>query len=213
MNDLDVSARQAIQADETFGDHPGPTSVGASGQGYGSSCAALDAGPSVRPEVTFSADDRNFVYAIARRIVGTPSDAEDVAQEALLLAYRNRDSFRGESRYRTWLYRIAATTALGHLRRKARSREQLATDHDALARELPTDAAPADRALADQQAVVLVKAALQQLDPKYRDVMLLRANRTEVETAERLGISVGNVKIRAHRARKQLQDALASHFG
>ncbi|HEY4181129.1 MAG TPA: sigma-70 family RNA polymerase sigma factor [Kofleriaceae bacterium] len=209
MNDLDVSVRAALQADETFADHAGPT-VAVADRGYGTASRSYVAAD--RPEVTFNADDRDFVYAVARRIVGAPSDAEDVAQEALLLAFRNRDAFRGESKYRTWLYRIAATTALGHLRRKARSREQLATDHEALARELPADSPPADRVLADQQAICLVRAALAQLDPKYRDVMLLRANRTEVETAERLGISVGNVKVRAHRARKQLQDALASQF-
>ncbi|CAN5906318.1 hypothetical protein BH11MYX2_BH11MYX2_29470 [soil metagenome] len=207
MNDLDVSMRQALQADETFSDHAGPTSGYAAATSYSNRAYGSD-----RPEVTFSADDRDYVYAIVRRIVNTPSDAEDVTQEALLLAYRNRDSFRGESTYRTWLYRIAATTALCHLRRRARSREQLATDHDALAREVAADAVPADRMLAEQEAIRLVQAALAQLDPKYRDVMILRAHRTEVETAERLGISVGNVKIRAHRARKQLQDALASHF-
>ncbi len=197
MNDLDVSIRHDVDADETYCEPAGCT------RSYVAS---------ERPAVTFNADDRDFVYAIARRIVGTPADAEDVAQEALLLAYRNRDAFRGDSKYRTWLYRIASTTALGHLRRKSRSREQLATDHDTLAREMPAEQVPADRMLADQQAIKLVRAALAQLDPKYRDVMLLRANRTEVETAERLGISVGNVKIRAHRARKQLQDALASYF-
>ena len=61
--------------------------------------------------VTFSPDDRGYVYAVVYKLVG-PDDAEDVTQDALLLAYRARDSFRGDSRYRTWLYRIALTTAL-----------------------------------------------------------------------------------------------------
>ena len=58
----------------------------------------------------------------------------------------------------------------------------------------------------------MIQAALDTLDPKYRDVMLLRADQTETECAAKLGITVGNVKVRAHRARKQLRDALATSF-
>lgn len=170
-------------------------------------------GSAARPDaVTFSPDDRGFVYAIARRIVGNAEDAEDVTQDALLLAYRHRDSFRGESRYRTWLYRIASTTALGHLRRRGRSREQLAPTEDAFAREVADPAVSAEMALAEHEAIAMIQAALDTLDPKYRDVMLLRADATESECASRLGITVNNVKIRAHRARKQLRDALATAF-
>lgn len=169
--------------------------------------------PRSQGEVTFSPDDRGFVYAVARRIVGTSEEAEDVTQEALLLAFRHRDSFRGDSKYRTWLYRIAATTALGHLRRKARSREHLAPTEETLAREVPDEAASAEASLGDHEALVLIREALAQLAPKYRDVMMLRSEVTEAETATRLGISVGNVKIRAHRARKQLRDAVADQFG
>jgi RNA polymerase sigma-70 factor (ECF subfamily) len=55
---------------------------------------------------TFTEQDRRFVYAVARRIVSDEDAANDVAQDAMLLAYRHRDRFRGDSRYRTWLYRI-----------------------------------------------------------------------------------------------------------
>jgi RNA polymerase sigma-70 factor (ECF subfamily) len=160
-------------------------------------------------QVTFSADDRGFVYAIARRIVGNAEDADDVTQDALLLAYRYRDSFRGDSRYRTWLYRIASTTALGHLRRRGRSREQLSVKDEPFARDVADPAMPADSALAEHEAIAMIQAALTTLEPKYRDVMLARADATETETAARLGISVGNVKIRAHRARKQLRELLS----
>jgi RNA polymerase sigma-70 factor, ECF subfamily len=162
----------------------------------------------IAPAVTFTAADRGFVYAVARRIVGSAEDADDVTQEALLLAYRHRSAFRGESRYRTWLYRIAATTALGHLRKRARSREQLAPTEAAYARNIASDATPIDEALADHENIVRIQQALEELDPKYRDVMLLRADLSEVETAETLGITVGNVKVRAHRARAQLRLAL-----
>lgn len=163
---------------------------------------------SARDQVTFGPEDRGFVYAVARRIVGSSEDADDVTQDALMLAYRHREAFRGDSRYRTWLYRIASTTALGHLRRRRRSKEHLAPTDEALAIQVPDDAKSPETCLADAEAARIVAQALAGLDPKYRDVMLTRVDSTETETASALGISVANVKIRAHRARKQLRDVL-----
>lgn len=162
----------------------------------------------IAPAVTFTAADRGFVYAVVRRIVRSADDADDVTQDALLLAYRHRGAFRGEARYRTWLYRIAATSAIGYLRKRARSREHLAPTEAAYAHTVASDATPVDEALADHENIVRIQQALARLDPKYRDVMLLRADLSEVETAEKLGITVGNVKVRAHRARAQLRLAL-----
>lgn len=156
---------------------------------------------------SINSGDRAFVYAIARRIVRTHDEAEDVTQEALLLAFRHRDSFRGDSRYRTWLYRIAVTTALGHLRKARRSRED-PTPVD-LRYDLADAAASPEADVAARQAAGLVDQAIAELDPKYRDVIALRADDcTESEIARRLGISVANVKIRIHRARRQLRDEL-----
>src|SRR5690606_30629071 len=91
--------------------------------------------------ISFGSDERGFVYAIARRIVGSPEEADDVTQDALLTAFRNRDAFRGEAKYRTWLYRIALTAALGHLRRRSRSREALAANDVEVGHHVP-DGAP-----------------------------------------------------------------------
>lgn len=157
-----------------------------------------------KSSVMFGRSEREFVYAVARRIVGTPEAADDVAQDAMLLAFSHRDAFRGDSRFRTWLYRIAATAALGHLRKARRSREDLATT------ELPepVEVAETPEALvADREAAVVAERVLADLDPKYRDVVVLRTELSEAETAERLGITVANVKVRAHRARAQLRAA------
>ena len=157
--------------------------------------------------VTFAPEDRRFVYAVARRIVRSADDAEDVTQDALLLAYRHRDAFRGDSHYRTWLYRIASTTALGFLRRQRRARvTPLADTVDAKLAEESVGVAKSPGALfeeAEQRAVV--QRAVTELPAPYRDVLLARADSTDGEVAEKLGISVANVKIRAHRARKQLR--------
>jgi RNA polymerase sigma-70 factor (ECF subfamily) len=157
--------------------------------------------------VTFGPEDRGFVYAVARRIVGCADDAEDVTQEALLLAYRHRDSFRGDARYRTWLYRIAATTALGHLRRQRRTRQKLVRGEragDVAERHADPPSAMIERA----EVRAVVQRALIELAPPYREVLLARAEASDHEVASKLGISIANVKIRAHRARKQLRAAL-----
>src|ERR1700759_5017759 len=69
---------------------------------------------------------RTYVRSIAMKYVHNEHDAEDVTQDAMLLAHRHRDAFRGDSRYSTWLYRVTATAALMFLRKQRR-----------LAREIP----------------------------------------------------------------------------
>lgn len=160
--------------------------------------------------VTFAPEDRRFVYAVARRLVGSADDAEDVTQDALLLAYRHRDSFRKDSRYRTWLYRIATTTALGHLRRQRRARSRVAAGECALhgvERQIDPGELPSV-VLEEAELRAVVQRALGELAPAYRDVLLARAAASEHEVASKLGISLANVKVRAHRARKHLRAAI-----
>ena len=159
--------------------------------------------------VTFRPDDRAFVFAVVYRLVG-PDDAEDVTQDALLLAYRARDSFRGDSRYRTWLYRIALTSALGHLRRRRRARVALVGSEEQaqLFERIPDPSRSPERQVCDAEQVALVGRALERLPPSYRTVLLERVETSEPVVAAKLGISVGNVKIRTHRARRQLAQRL-----
>ena len=151
-----------------------------------------------------------FVNAVVRRIVRDPHAAEDVTQDALLLAHRFRDSFRGESSYRTWLYRIATMSALGYVRKRQRSREVLAPDEDAV-EVRAADPAPSPLELAEsREEAEQVHRVLAGLGDKYRDVLLLRAvDLSESEIAHRLGVSIANVKIRTHRARRQVRELLA----
>lgn len=153
--------------------------------------------------------DRAFVYAVVRRILRSDDDASDATQDTLLLAHRHRDQFRGDAAVRTWLYRIAVTTALGALRKIRRSRVHLAGDQ-------PLDAGVADHAATPEQIVAArelsrrAAAELARLGEPYRRVFELKADDwSERAIADELAISIANVKIRAHRARRQLQDALA----
>src|SRR5262249_58154651 len=76
-------------------------------------------------QVRFEGREREYVYAVAMKYLKDEDEAADVAQDALLNAYRHRASFRGDSRFTTLLYRVAATTALMHLRKKRRARAAL----------------------------------------------------------------------------------------
>ena len=160
-----------------------------------------------------SSDDleetRRYVKSVAMKYVRNEEDADDVAQDALLLAHRYRDSFRGESRYSTWLYRVTATAALMFLRKQRR-----------LSREVPAsgaideDGTPwLDRqpAATDTRAEVVARAelanvrdAVAALGVKYPAVFWKRygEGRTETEIAKELGISVAAVKTRAFRGRQ-----------
>ncbi len=146
-----------------------------------------------------------YVFAVAMKYVRDEDAAWDVTQNALLAAHRHRDSFRGDSAYSTWLYRIAATSALMFLRqRRRRSREVLAPSST---EPSPLDLAPAatptpEDALADHQLVAAMRAAVAGLGDKYPAVFWMRygEGRSETEIARRLGASLPAVKTRAHRA-------------
>jgi RNA polymerase sigma-70 factor, ECF subfamily len=161
---------------------------------------------------------RAYVKSVAMKYVRDEQDAEDVAQDALLLAHRYRASFRGESRYSTWLYRVTATAALMFLRRQRR-----------LAREIPSsnavdeDGTPwLDRQIAptDTRAEVIartelagVREAVAALGAKYPAVFWKRygEGRTETEIARELGISVAAVKTRAFRGRQAALRTATAH--
>lgn len=157
---------------------------------------------------------RAYVRSVAMKYIRNEQDAEDVTQDAMLLAHRYRASFRGESRYSTWLYRVTATAALMFLRKQRR-----------LSREIPASGSVDDEgtALLDRQAAptdlrgeVIARAdcgtaaeAVARLGAKYPAVFWKRygEGRTETEIAKELGLSVAAVKTRAFRAR---QAALAA---
>jgi RNA polymerase sigma-70 factor (ECF subfamily) len=135
-----------------------------------------------------------------------------VTQDALLLAHRHRASFRGASRYSTWLYRIAATTALMHLRSRRRAlhhRALEARDGDAAPRREPVDPAlgPVERCDARRRVAALARR-IAELGPKYQEVFRLRfvEGLDDREIATRLGLGRSAVKTRTHRARLALRE-------
>ncbi|MBA2544114.1 MAG: RNA polymerase sigma factor [Deltaproteobacteria bacterium] len=155
------------------------------------------------------ADARTYMLSVTRRILRCDDLAADATQDAMLLAHRYRDQFRGESAYRTWLYRIAVTTALQYLRKRRRSREDLVAEIDVAAFEPRCPRPSPERLVATRQLVDCALDALGGIDAAHRSVFDLRVDEhTETEIAARLGISVANVKIRTHRTRRRLRDTL-----
>jgi RNA polymerase sigma-70 factor (ECF subfamily) len=128
----------------------------------------------------------------------------------MLLAHRHRDKFRGDAAYRTWLYRIAVTTALQYLRKRKRSREDLVLETDDGPAFDPRCTAPSpEHVVASRELAERARGLLEAIDDKHRDVFEMRVDdHTETEIAARLDISVANVKIRTHRTRKKLRDTL-----
>ena len=158
---------------------------------------------------------RAYVKSVAMKYVHNEQDADDVAQDALLLAHRYRDSFRGESRYSTWLYRVAATAALMFLRRQRRLSREIPASGTVDEEGTPwLERQPADTDTRGQviarNELAHVRAAVDALGAKYPAVFWKRygEGRTETEIARELGISVAAVKTRAFRGRQAAMRAV-----
>lgn len=153
---------------------------------------------------------RGYVFSIAMKYVKDEEAAADVTQEALLLAHRHRDSFRGDARFSTWLYRVAATTALMYLRRQRRLGRELPSsgrvdDEDGeCVLDRRADPGPSPEGCACEcELMARVREGVAALGDKYVPIFWMRylEGYTETEIAERLGLTLATVKTRAHRAR------------
>lgn len=156
------------------------------------------------------------VYAMAFSLLRNDADAEDVAQEAILKSFRNLASFRGESKFGTWLISIVLNEARSLIRHKTSARmDSLDEDPDADGivspallrdwREIPSEV------LERQEVKLLIQEAITSLPDKYREIFLLR-DVEELSTADvskLLQLSIPAAKVRLHRARLMLQKHLA----
>jgi RNA polymerase sigma-70 factor (ECF subfamily) len=169
-----------------------------------------------RKQVRFTAQEREFVYCVALKYLKDAEDAHDVTQEAMLTAYRHRDQFRGDARFTTWLYRIAATSALMHLRKRRRRPAVVATPCDEESESLAlASAAPSPEAVsASNQTFARCERSLATMGDKYGRIFRLRFvdGYTEGEIARKLGLTVATVKTRAYRLRARLRLQLAPEW-
>jgi RNA polymerase sigma-70 factor, ECF subfamily len=156
------------------------------------------------------------VYRMALSFVKNEAEAEDVAQEAFLKAFRDLASFRGESKFSTWLISITLNEARRRLRRqntiRIESLDEPPEEGGKVApallrdwREIPSEA------LERKEVRTLLREAIGHLSPIYREVLVMRdiEDLSTEETAGALAISIASVKVRLHRARIMLQKELA----
>jgi RNA polymerase sigma-70 factor, ECF subfamily len=160
------------------------------------------------------------VYATALAILRNEHDAEDVAQEAVLKAFKNLRQFRGDSRFSTWLIQITVNEARFRLRKQRTQMTEPINDHpDEESNYTPRDFADwreiPSEALERKEVRQLLADALASLGEKYREVFVLRdMQRLSIEeTARTLGITTASVKTRLLRARLMLRDLLAPGLG
>jgi RNA polymerase sigma-70 factor, ECF subfamily len=148
-----------------------------------------------------------LAYRVARGVLRNSADAEDVAQEALLRAYRRFERLRDRSRFRAWLVRISFRLAIDRVR-SAKRREVRET---LWSRSTPQSSTEDVAATSEFQAHL--ERAMDELPDKHRLVLLLAAmeGHTLEETAVLLGLPVGTVKSRLFFARKQLAEKLRCH--
>ncbi len=159
------------------------------------------------------------VFRMAKQITQNDDDAEDVLQETFLKAYTHLDDFQGNSKFYTWLVRIAVNEALMKLRKRRSDRtvpldEPIDTGEDEVVREIAVwDENPEQQYSRDELGVILDEA-IQSLKPAYRTVFILRdiEEMSIEETAEALDLSISAVKSRLLRARLQLREKLTRLF-
>jgi len=143
------------------------------------------------------------------RMTGSREEAEDVAQESFVQSFVKLSSFKGNSQYFTWLYRIAFNTCISRKRRK-RPTTSVDAMRNAGAAD-PTDSGPAaGEQLEQQERIAAVHSALAELSDEYRQIIVLREleDCSYEEIAKILEMPVGTVRSRLHRARGQLRDVL-----
>ena len=148
---------------------------------------------------------RQLAYNTAYRMLGDPDSAEDVAQESFIAAYQGLKDFKFGSRFSTWLYTIVMNKCRDHLRSK-----KPGVSIDDLAEVRPDFKPSPEEQASSRQTGEIIQDALNALPPGYREVIILKhvQDMDYAEIADILRISVGTLKVRAHRGREMLKRAI-----
>jgi RNA polymerase sigma-70 factor, ECF subfamily len=160
------------------------------------------------------------VFHIARRMMRSREDAEDVMQESFQLAFIHLKNFKGGSRFSTWLSRIAINAALMKLRRKHHLRdvpldESAETDEPSVRHDIEDQGLNPEQLYAHKERQRILTEAMNELTPGMRKAIELRelGERSTEETAQIMGISASAVKARVFHGRRKLRERLQDHVG
>lgn len=159
------------------------------------------------------------IYRLAKNITRNDEDAEDVLQDAFLKAYTHLDNFKGDSKFYTWIVRIAVNEALMRLRKRKTDRsvpldEPVELGEETVQREIAVWEDNPEQQYSQEEWRRILDEAVESLKPDFRTVFVLRdiEELSTEETAETLGISVPAVKSRLLRARLALRETLTRQF-
>ena len=159
------------------------------------------------------------IYRLAKNITRNDEDAEDVLQDAFLKAYTHLDNFKGDSKFYTWIVRIAVNEALMRLRKRKTDRsvpldEPVELGEETVQREIAVWEDNPEQQYSQEGWRRILDEAVDSLKPDFRTVFVLRdiEELSTEETAETLGISVPAVKSRLLRARLALRETLTRQF-
>lgn len=164
------------------------------------------------------------VFALVYRMLGRRDEAEDLAQEVFVQVFKAIDNFRGDAKLSTWIYRIAVNLCKNRSKYLARRHAGEQDDLSAIADRAPLSAAKGvsvgdvsrpDELVEGMQLEQVVKRAIGELEPDFREVLILRdvEDLSYEEIASVTSLAVGTVKSRIHRARGQLRVAVERRMG
>ena len=159
------------------------------------------------------------IFRLALHVTQNREDAEDVLQETFMKAYEHLDQFQGNSKFYTWIVRIAVNQALMKLRRRKTDKsvsldETIDTGEDTIVREIAAWDEDPEQRFSREELGGILDTAVDSLEPPYRSVFVLRdiEELSTEETADALGLSIPAVKSRLLRARLQLREKLTRYF-
>jgi RNA polymerase sigma-70 factor, ECF subfamily len=156
------------------------------------------------------------VYGICLQMLGNPTEAEDLAQDALLQTFRKIHTFRGDSRFSTWLHRLTVNIVLMHLRKRKHceiSLEETLKPNDESPKP-PVEFGGPDLNLSGVIDRISLRNAIEHLPPGYKTMLILHdiQGYEHNEISRILGCSVGNSKSQLHKARLRLREVLPRPF-
>lgn len=150
---------------------------------------------------------KHMVYTLAIRMARNREDAEEIAQDSFIKAFRSLRRFKGRAKFSTWMYKIAYRTALDHLKR--RQRQPYLSQFESTDREYGSNANPSTQMEAEEQTKRIIKA-VESLSAEVSPLMLLHyfEDLSIREISAITGKSENAVKVNLHRGRKRLAEKL-----
>ena len=156
---------------------------------------------------------QNLVFTITLRYIKSREDAEEVAQDVFVKAYRSLADFKGQSKFSTWLYTITTTTCITFLRKKKLELHSLDDEHVFEKVDMQDSGMSANQ-VEQKSRVNMVNEAIRLLNPDDAQVLTLfyKGEQTLEEIAMAMGKEPNAVKVQLHRARGRLKEKMQQHF-